>query len=53
MGKDLKSKFSAALILFYIENPDSREKIYDLLATAKFQSKFKDIRNEIIKKNPI
>ena len=51
MGKDLKSKFSAALILFYIENPDSREKIYDLLATAKFQSKFKDIRNEIIKKN--
>ena len=51
MGKDLKSKFSAALILFYIENPDSREKIYDLLATAKFQLKFKDIRNEIIKKN--
>ena len=39
------------MILFYIENPDSREKIYDLLATAKFQSKFKDIRNEIIKKN--
>jgi hypothetical protein len=50
-GKDLKSKFSAGLILFYIENPDSRERIYDLLATAKFQSKFKDIRNEIIKKN--
>ena len=32
-------------------NPNSREKIYDLLATANFQSKFRDIRNEIIKKN--
>ena len=51
MGNDLKTKFSAALILFYIENPISREKIYDLLATANFQSKFRDIRNEIIKKN--
>ena len=50
-GNDLKAKFSAALILFYIENPNSREKIYDLLATANFQSKFRDIRNEIIKKN--
>jgi len=50
-GNDLKAKFSAALIMFYIENPNSREKIYDLLATANFQSKFKDIRNEIIKKN--
>ena len=36
--------------MFYIENPNSREKIYDLLATANFQSKFRDIRNEIIKK---
>ena len=37
--------------MFYIENLNSREKIYDLLATANFQSKFRDIRNEIIKKN--
>ena len=51
MGNDLKTKFSAALIFFYIENPDSREKIYDLLATANFNAKFRDIRNEIIKKN--
>ena len=50
-GSDLKAKFSAAIIMFYIENLNSREKIYDLLATANFQSKFRDIRNEIIKKN--
>ena len=48
---DLRSKFSAGLIIFYIENVDWREKIYDLIATAKFDGKFKSIRDEIIKKN--
>jgi hypothetical protein len=47
---DLKSKFSAALIVFFIENLDSREKVFDLIATAKFDKKFKEIRDQIIKK---
>ena len=47
---DLKSKFSAALIIFYIENLDKREKTYDLIATVKLNGKFKEIRDEIIKK---
>jgi DNA primase len=47
---DLKSKFSAALIIFFIENLDSREKVFDLIATAKFDKKFKEIRDQIIKK---
>ena len=50
MKNDLKSKFSAALIIFFIENPNSREKIFDLIATAKFDRKFKEIRDQIIKK---
>ena len=48
---DLKSKFSAALIIFYIENLNMREKTYDLIATAKFSGRFKEIRDEIIKKS--
>ena len=47
---DLKSKFSAALIIFFIENPPQRERIYDLIATAKFEGKFKVIRDLLIKK---
>ena len=47
---DLKSKFSAALIIFFIENPSSRERVFDLIATAKFDKKFKEIRDQIIKK---
>ena len=38
---DLKSKFSAALIIFFIENQSQRERVYDLIATAKFDGKFK------------
>ena len=48
---DLKSKFSAALIMFYVENLKYRESVYDLIATAKFEGKFKEIRDEIIKKS--
>jgi len=48
---DLKSKFSAALIIYFIENPNFREKVFDLIATAKFDSKFKQIRDIIIKKS--
>ena len=47
---DLKSKFSAGIIIFFIENPSQREKVYDLVATAKFDGKFKEIRDLIIKK---
>ncbi len=47
---DLKSKFSAALILFYIENLSHRERVFDLIATAKFEGKFREIRDLIIKK---
>ncbi len=47
---DLKSKFSAALIIFFIENQSQRERVYDLIATAKFDGKFKDIRDLVIKK---
>ena len=47
---DLKSKFSAALIIFFIENPSQRERVYDLIATAKFDGKFKEIRDLVIKK---
>ena len=47
---DLKSKFSAALIIFYIENPEDRERVFDLIATAKFEGKFREIRDLIIKK---
>ncbi len=47
---DLKSKFSAALIIFYIENQPHRERVYDLISTAKFEGKFKEIRDLIIKK---
>ena len=47
---DLKSKFSAALIIFYIENPTQRERVYDLISTAKFEGKFREIRDLIIKK---
>ena len=42
--------FSAALIIFFIENPSSRERVFDLIATAKFDKKFKEIRDQIIKK---
>ncbi len=48
---DLKSKFSAALIIFYIENSAERERVFDLVATAKFEGKFRVIRDLIIKKN--
>ena len=47
---DLKSKFSAALIIFYIENLSNRERVFDLIATAKFEGKFREIRDLIIKK---
>ena len=47
---DLKSKFSAALIIFYIENLPHRERVFDLIATAKFEGNFKKIRDLIIKK---
>ena len=47
---DLKSKFSAALIIFYIENASDRERVFDLIATAKFEGKFREIRDIIIKK---
>ena len=47
---DLKSKFSAALIIFYIENQPNRERVFDLIATAKFDGKFREIRDLIIKK---
>ncbi len=47
---DLKSKFSAALIMFYIEKPSDRERVFDLIATAKFEGKFREIRDLIIKK---
>ncbi len=47
---DLKSKFSAALIIFYIENISDRERVFDLIATAKFDGKFREIRDLIIKK---
>ena len=46
----MKSKFSAALILFYIENLSHRERVFDLIATAKFEGKFREIRDLIIKK---
>ena len=45
---DLKSKFSAALIIFFIENQSQRERVYDLIATAKFDGKFKEIRDLVI-----
>ncbi len=48
---DLKSKFSAALIIFFIENPSQRERVYDLIGTAKFDGKFREIRDLIIKKS--
>ena len=48
---DLKSKFSAALIIFYIENLPNRERVFDLIATAKFEGKFRQIRDLIIKKS--
>ncbi len=47
---DLRSKFSAALIIFFIEKPSHREKVYDLIATAKFEGKFREIRDLVIKK---
>ena len=47
----MKSKFSAALIIFYIENQPNREKVFDLIATAKFEGKFREIRDLIIKKS--
>ncbi len=50
LRSDLKSKFSAALIIFFIENPSQRERVYDLIATAKFEGKFKEIRDLVIKK---
>ena len=50
LNTDLKSKFSAALIIFYIENLSQRERVFDLIATAKFEGKFKKIRDLIIKK---
>ena len=50
ISHDLRSKFSAALIIYFIENPDNREKIFDMIATAKFDKKFKEIRDVIIKK---
>ncbi len=50
LKSDLKSKFSAALIIFFIENPSHRERVYDLIATAKFEGKFKEIRDLIITK---
>ena len=49
-ANDLKSKFSAALMIYYIENPKGREKVFDLIAAAKFDKKFKEIRDLIIKK---
>ena len=48
---DLKSKFVAGVILFYIENPNSRDKIYDLIATANISDYYKEIRDIIIKKS--
>ena len=48
---DLKSKFSAALIIFYVENLSNREKLYHLIATAKYEGKFSQIRDLIIKKS--
>ena len=50
LKSDLKSKFSAALIIFFIENQSQRERVYDLIATAKFDGKFKEIRDLVIKK---
>ena len=50
LKSDLKSKFSSALIIFFIENQSQRERVYDLIATAKFEGKFKEIRDLIIKK---
>ena len=47
---DLRSKFSAALIIFYIENTDKRENTFDMIASAKFEGRFREIRDEIIKK---
>ena len=47
---DLRSKFSAALIIFYIENPDKRENTFDMIASAKFEGRFREIRDQIIKK---
>ena len=47
---DLRSKFSAALIIFYIENPGKRENTFDMIASAKFKGRFREIRDEIIKK---
>ena len=38
------------MIIFYIENPNKREQIFDLIASAKFEGRFREIRDEIIKK---
>ena len=46
----MKTKFIAGIILFYVENPNHRDKIYDLIATANISNQFKEIRDLIIKK---
>ena len=47
---DLKTKFIAGVILFYVENPNYRDRVYDLVATANISNQFKEIRDLIIKK---
>ena len=46
---DLKSKFSAGVILAFIENVKGREQIYDLLLISNFEGIFEEIRSLITK----
>ncbi len=48
---DLKSKFSAGIILTYIEVKEIREEVLDLLIISKFDGIFEDIRKLITKKD--
>ncbi|MDC0861983.1 DNA primase [Alphaproteobacteria bacterium] len=47
---DLKTKFSAGVILTFIENPTLREKVYDIILIARFDGIFEEIRKFITKK---
>ncbi|MAV83006.1 MAG: DNA primase [Pelagibacteraceae bacterium] len=50
-NKDLKSKFSAAIILAYIENVNLRGEILDLILSSKFNDIFEQIRLIITNKS--
>jgi len=49
LKNDLKSKFSAAVILAFIENPSLRENVYDIILISRFDGIFEEIRKLITK----